>query len=340
MRREWDVSFYCLYDPILRRGRSFPHAPPASYEAASLYFLKAVEALSQGSLEDGMRFLGVSLHYIQDSASFPHVQPIHRNFSVRNTGAIRLDGYKPRLLGGTPKGAAEALSKRLRDLVAWTERRLSPLLERAGLGMEEAKRLCAKETMHPKVTDSVRKLLLEQEPDFQAAVLDCAIECAKVCADAIHTALKFAKRPKPEVPPPPAGLNLAFNPSFEEDDGDGVPDGWCVCWLDLRDRVGRAYRYRAGTHWERHVRTGEFSVLILWAPKAGIEWRQTWRRAIPTKPGQRLRLSCWVKTKASGRTFIAIEFYDAAYKPISRAESRPLSGDNNWTKLDVEAIAP
>ena len=69
-------------------------------------------------------------------------------------------------------------------------------------------------------------------------------------------------------------VNLVFNPSFEEDDGDRVPDGWCVGWLDTFDRMGRAEWYPAKTHWENHVKTGQYSALIsVFAPKAGRDGR-------------------------------------------------------------------
>ena len=57
------------------------------------------------------------------------VQPIHRNFHVKATEAIRLEGYAPRLLGETPEEASQRLAARVRELTEWTEQRLGGLFE-------------------------------------------------------------------------------------------------------------------------------------------------------------------------------------------------------------------
>ena len=339
-RREWEISFYCLYDPALGKGRFYFHGPPASYECTPIYFLKAVETLREGRVEDGVRFLGVLLHYIQDSASFPYLQPIHRNSGRIDAERFHLDGYTPRRLGKRPEEVANEIPKYIEELVRRAEMNMKPLIEWAGIPLEEAKRLCERDVMHPKVVEAVGRILAERGGDFRSAATRCALECADVCADVLHSALQFAAIPA-QIPSNPIGVNLAFNPSFEEDDGDDIPDGWYIGWLDLTDRAGRAKWYRAGTHWEKHVKTGKRSVLILWAPKSGIEWRQTWRRAIRVRDGERYKLSCWIETRgATGRSFVALEFYDGAYNPISRSESESVAGDIAWRKIEVESEPP
>ena len=340
-RREWEISYYCGWDPVLRKGKGYPHAPPESLEAASVFFLKAAEAFKAGRFEDGARFLGVMLHYVQDSGAFPHVQPMHRNFHVKDQGAIRIEGYSPAALGATPQEATKALAERVRRLTEWTERRGGPLFEAAGMPLEEAKRLCAKETMPPAVAKVVEKFRAERPADFEATALDCANECTRACADAIHTALAFAQRPRVEPEPNAPDKNLVFNPSFEEDDGDGVPDGWYVGWLDLLDRAGRAEWYRAGTHWEKHVRSGQHSALVLWPPAKGIEWRQTWRRAIRIRLGEKYVGSAWVQAGAgTGAIHLALEFSDNAYQPVNTVKSAAAGGAGGWRRLSAEAAAP
>lgn len=340
-RREWEVSYYCGWDPVLRTGKAYPHAPPASCAAAADLFQKAVEAYAEGRTEDGARFLGAMLHYIQDSGSFPHVQPMHRSFHVKNQAAIGVVGYTPAALGDDPAGAAQALAERVRRLTAWTETRGGPLLEAAGMPLAEAKRLCAQETMVPAVVTAVEGLRSGKPAEFEAAALDCANECTRACADAIHSALAFARNAAAELPPAPAGRNLVFNPSFEEDDGDRVPDGWYVGWLDLADHAGRAELYRAGTHWEKHVHTGQYSALLLWAPAQGLEWRQTWRRAMRVRPGERYHAAVWARgSAATGVCGVALEFYDTAYKPLNAVRSESISGTGAWAQLSVDATAP
>lgn len=339
-RREWDISFYCGWDPVLQKGKSYPHRPPESLEAVARHFGKTVEALQAGWLADAARFAGVMFHYIQDSGSFPHVQPIHRAFHTRNLDAIRISGYTPRQLGQTPAETTAALIARVRELVNWTERRLAPLLADAGSPLDETKRLCAKELVPATVTRTVAKLRAEKPADYEAAALDCANECARVCADALHSALALAPSPA-AVKPNAAEVNLVYNPSFETGDDARVPEGWCVGWLDLNDRAGRAEWYRAGTHWDKPVKTGKRSAMILWAPQKGLEWRQTWRRALQVKEGETYRSTVWVKTRATtGATWFALQFYDTAYQPVGTTKSEVAKAGDEWRKLLVETRAP
>ena len=339
-RREWDVSFYCGWDPVLRKGKGYPHRPPESLEAAAVHFGKTAGALRAGRLADAARFAGVMLHYIQDSGSFPHIQPIHRAFHTRNSDAIRITGYAPRRLGQTPAEAAAALATRVRELVTWTEHRLAPLLAEAGVPLEEARRLGAKETLPAAVTRAVARLRAERPADYEAAALDCANECARVCADAMHSALAFALTPAAATPSA-ANVNLVFNPSFELGDDACASDGWCVGWLDLNDRAGRAEWYRAGTHWDRPVKSGQRSTLLLWSPQKGLEWRQTWRRAVPVNAGETYRAAVWVKTRAAtGATWFALQFSDTAYQSAGDAKSEVAKGDGEWQKLSLEANVP
>jgi hypothetical protein len=339
-RREWDISFYCGWDPVLQKGKSYPHRPPQSAEAAAVHFGRTVEALRAGRLADAARFAGVMFHYIQDSGSFPHVQPIHRAFHTKNLKSIRIAGYEPRQLGNTPAEAATALTARVLELVDWTERRLAPLLASAGVPLNEAKQLATKQLLPETVTRAVAKLRAEKAADYEAAALDCANECTRLCVDALHTALALTPTPAP-AKPNPSNTNLAFNPSFETGDGDRTSEGWCVGWLDLNDRADRAEWYRAGTHWDKPVKTGARSALILWAPQKGLEWRQTWRRAVPVNPGETYRATVWLKARAvTGATWLAVQFSDTAYKPVSDVKSELVKSDCDWKKLSVETTVP
>lgn len=340
-RRLWEVSFYTGWDPVLKKGKGYPHAPPQSWEAAEVSFLRAAHALREGRLEDGCRYLGVMLHYIQDSGSMPHVQPIHRNFHVKATEAIRLEGYAPRLLGKTPEEASQSLSARVRELTEWTEQRLAGLFESVGVPIEDTKRLSARQLMAPAVIEAVTRLQTEKPAEFDAAATDCANQCARACADAIHSALAFAQKPYAPPEPNPADVNLVFNPSLENGEDDDGPAGWVVNWLDTLDRAGRAEWYRAGTHWEKHVRTGNRSLLILWPPKKGLQWQQTWPRAIRVRPGEKYRGSVWGKAAATeGPSHLALELADTDYRPVLTAKSDPLAANGQWQRLSIETPVP
>lgn len=340
-RREWEISYYCGWDPLRRVGKHYPHGPPASIEAAAVLLARAVAELQQHRREDGLRILGAMLHYVQDSGSFPHVQPIHRQFDVKQAPGLCPAGYRPQSLGKTPQEAALALAERVRGLVAWTEHRIEPLWGETGMSLVDAKRLAAKELMPRELVEAWARVRRDRAAEHQAVAVECAGECVRACADAMHTAVALAPRGPAAVDAVPHGRNLAFNPSLETDDGSGSPDGWCVGYLDLADPLGRAEQYRRGTHFERHVHQGEHSLLVLRAPKAGLEWRPTWRRAVRVEPGEKLRATAWAETRAAtGATCVILEFYDAAYRPLMRVPSESLAGDTAWRSLAVEAAAP
>ncbi len=336
-RRLWEVSFYTGWDPVLQKGKGYPHAPPQSWEAAEVSFLRAAHALREGRLEDGCRCLGVMLHYIQDTGSFPYVQPIHRVCHVKDPLAIRMEGGAPCRLGQTPEQAAKALSERVAQLVETTGRRMAPLVESAGMPWAEARRLASRETMPVAVVEIIGKVRAQKPAEFEAVAVACANECVRVCADAIHSALAFAEKPRAEPPCPAPNVNLVFNASLEEDDGDGVPDGWCVGWFDLVDRVGRAEWYRRGTHWEKLVHSGNRSLLVLWPPKKGIQWQQTWPKAVRVGPGETYRGSVWARGTVG---HLALEFSDTNYQAVHTAKSGPLAGSTGWQRLTVEASTP
>jgi hypothetical protein len=114
-----------------------------------------------------------------------------------------------------------------------------------------------------------------------------------------------------------------------------------VGWLDLNDRVGRAEWYLRQTHWEGHVKSGNRSLLLLWSPKKGLEWRPTWRRAIRVNPGEKYRASAWIETRAAtGWNGLILEFYDTAYRPIAKVQSESPKANQPWSEVSVEAVAP
>lgn len=341
VRREWDISFYCGWDPVLQKGKGCAHRVPEVYAALPSYFGNAVEAMQAGQLQDGARFLGVMLHYIEDCSSFSHVQPIHSACHTKSLDVIHADGYVPRCLGKTPDGAAAALVERVRGLAEWTEKRMDPLLTEAGLTFDEAKKLSGQELMPTQTVAAVARLRKEQPDEFDAVTRDCANEGVRVCADALRSVLVFAPSTPVAAMPPALKTNLVFNPSFENDDGAGVPEGWYVGWLDLQDRASRAQWYREKTHWGSFVKTGRHSVLLLWAPEKGLEWRQTWRHAVRVNVGETYRGTAWVKTRAaSGATWFALQSYDTAYQPVDLVPSETVKGDEAWRKLSVAVHVP
>lgn len=280
-------------------------------------------------------------HEIVNDGELIHAMPATRSCHTKSLDVIQAEDYVPRRLGQTPTEAAAALVARVRGLAEWTEERLDLLLTEAGVTMEEAKTLSGQELMPARTVDAVAKLRKERRNEFDAVTRDCANEAVRVCADALYSALAFA--PSPPAAPVPNALktNLVFNPSFEEDNGDGVPDGWYVGWLDLSDRVGRAEWYRDKTHWNSLVKTGQRSVLLLWVPEKGLEWRQSWRHAIRCSGGETYCGTAWAKARgAAGAAWFGLQAYDTNYQPLDLVRSEPVTDGDAWQSLSAVIHVP
>ncbi len=105
--------------------------------------------------------------------------------------------------------------------------------------------------------------------------------------------------------------------------------------------MGRAEWYRGGTHWEKHVHGGSHSTLVLWPPKQGIRWQQTWPKAVRVRPGETYRGSVWGEAvAANGASYLALEFSDTDYQPLLTVKSDALASDAGWQQLSLVATVP
>lgn len=339
-RREWDISFYCGWNPITREGTSYPHGTPKAYEAVPTYFLRAVEALRAGQMEEAMRILGVAMHYIEDSAAFGHLQGVHRGLHWDTRKPLQSPDYRPQNLGGTPEAAAQKLVERMKDMVEATEKAVDPVFAKADMPLTEVKRLTQLDPVPKEVLRAAILAKHEFPADMDKATRACATAAVQICADMLLTALSFAPNPFPQPKPNATGVNLVFNPSFEKA-GDENAEGWCIGWLDLNDKTGRAEWYRAGAHWDKPVKHGTRSAMVLWAPEKGIEWRQTWRNALRVNPGEVYRASAWVKSRTEkGRSHLTLELNDTNYHAIAQPISNEVEGKGDWTELKLEITIP
>ena len=337
-RREWNISYYCNWNPYLRTGKNYPHAPPAAYEAVNVHFRRAAQAIQEGNRVEAMRIAGVMLHYIQDSGSFPMVQPIHRKFNFAHEQMPELRDYAPRVLGATPEECGAALSRELKVMVEATITRVDEIAVKRGLPVSESIELCKKELMSPKVRRFVTDWVADDPESFEKSAVDCADLCSRLCADALASLLQFSTPEK--VSEIPIGKELLFNGSFESDeDGDAFPDGWWIDWKDLNDKAGRVKSYSAGTHFERPVKDGTRSILVMFPPQAGIGITQTWRQALRVKEGQGFEASVAAMSKPSTqKAKLSVVFYDGKYRKIDIKASEQNVG--KWTELNVSATAP
>lgn len=161
------------------------HGCPQVKETWRPFFLRALQALRTETPANAARQMGPIVHWIEDTGAPPHAAAIHgalhgpmENWVKPNE--IVIAGYTPKLLGENDEAAVAGLTARLEGLIAFSiERanRAKPLAEQG-----EAAR------------SQVEPILLES-----------ALECARVVADALHTLFTLAEAP----PPPGAGLRGA-----------------------------------------------------------------------------------------------------------------------------------
>lgn len=317
-RREWGVSEACGYSPVTRKGMNpggYHGAPIASArKLMKTLFPRVVELFSKGRHGDAIRVIGVMAHSIQDASTFPEIQAIHRSmdYSYRKIG---IPSYEPIQLGGTTEAAADAIADRLEKTIHFTW------------------------SVTPDIRDAIQRNDWARDEELR---VQCCNEAAKLVADVIHTAIILAG-PRPAWEPYPLNTNLIVNGGVEKNAAldEPSPEGWVACWNNPQDRVGVL-------DWEGRVQrqggltySGSRSLKMMWAPKEGLEWRQTWPAALWVTPGEHYQASAWVKTvDATGETFLALEFYKRYTDVVSVAKSASVDGTREWSQLVIETEVP
>jgi len=313
VRREWEISHACGFSPVSRRGTPLPlHG--VGHAGAKALFPRVVRLLKEGEHGRAIRMLGAMAHPLQDSATFPRMQALHRVGAPGRYSTIAIPGYQPVKLGDSAEEAAEALARCNEQMVHFTE----------------------------KVSLDIRAAMACGDVERNSALrVKCCNEAAKLVADAIHTAILLAG-PKPARPHTAPNKNLVVNPNVEQDDlGEPAPAGWVAHWNNPMDRLGRL-------EWEGLIarnqnlwHSGRHSLKLMWADQKGLQWRQTWPAAVWVAPGERYRATAWVKTvQATGQTTLGLQFATRTAEPVETVQSDPICGDRNWTQLSVQSAVP
>lgn len=346
IRREWDISYYCGFDPVTQKAPEYipgmlsgtdycppfhhkaiykdqlGYCPMGSYDTPARYFPKVIDCWRDGRLADGMRFLGVLLHHVEDRGAFAYWPELHIKGHVpKPEENIRLEGYTPESLGRTVDEAVAGIERRMHALLGFTEVNV-PAVDAAWKAGDVS--------------------------TAERIILDNALENVRAVADVIHTAIELVDC---NISVPywcdyrhlPVMINLLQNPGFEINDGTDMPAGWVARYHDLQDRMGRAeWEWsRFYSIWFTLVRGGERSVKLMWTPPQGIEWRQRWTCAVPVKAGQMFECSGWIKTeKATGASYLVSYFYTRDNKPVAEMRSVELSGSADWQRVSFRVQAP
>jgi len=311
IRREWSISYYCMWDPATGEGPGRIGHPPESYELCRVLFTRALQVLQRGEYVDGIRFLGPLIHHVEDWATYPSMQAIHRRTTFDYT-LIDAGDYVPAVLGGDIGAACEGLIARAAQMVA------------------------ANQGQTKKIRQAIRR---DDRSKLARLFAQGCSRGARVVADILRTALHLAAAPgERELPP---GENLVANPSFEEDDGSGRPAGWCVLRGDPQDRVGVACREGYIERNEKLTYSGRYSAKLMWTPTAGLEWIQVWRAATPVAAGQKITARVWVKgLKVTGSNSLKIHLYSPRYERIASFEADCGEGSFEWRQVNLPVQVP
>jgi len=175
---------------VLPNGDQFTHLPyerPHNIYQMRYYFEKTLESWRSGQVDEGARYAGCLLHFLEDSGSPSHTFPMDNQLTLlkdfletppafrdrplhglveNGTAQIALRGYRPRLLGTGSEEALGNLVERLNVEVRNARAQLIPILEGVFHGSDSA-------------MESGRA---------RAGVVD-----AQVAADALYTLLSMAQ---------------------------------------------------------------------------------------------------------------------------------------------------
>jgi hypothetical protein len=351
LRREWNISYYCGWDPCGKKTELRPPArqilsntmplpsvypvikaeeqrfcPMGAYWAPEFYLPKIIEALQEGAFVDGVRFLGVLVHHIEDRVAFSYWPDLHKKGNLLDMDMMQIKGYSPEQLGRNLEDAIKNIEKRMRESVEFELPRI-PLLEQAYADKDSEK--------------------------IENIILEFYQEAGRAAADTIHTVIQLVDGNhytnywgywiEYPVTGNPTMVNLIDNPSFETNDGSGYPSGWVIKWLDINDKLGKAEWDWSRMHscFSKMTRSGERSLKLMWTPAKGIEWIQRWPSAVMNlSEGEKYESSSWMKTKdATGESYFIIYLYDGI-KLIDEFKSRSICGNCDWTKIILEFTIP
>lgn len=313
-RREWNISHYCGWDPFTDDiKKRVGHEHTGGYKACRTYPKKAWDSFDNRKHAEGVMYMGILSHHIEDCATFADMQALHRghNFDFKQ---INIMPYRPKLLGNTRKTAINGIVRRLRELVNYCDEK-SLILRKY-------------------IRDNNQK-------QFALLHLNSCNEGAKAIADTFHTIITLAGKKTGTKIANPYGVNLVNNPSFETDDGSRYPANWVASYKNLNDKISQAEYEGLIAHDMGLCHSGMYSAKIMWAAKEGVEWIQRWPDAIPVRKNETYRCSGWIRTQdATGQSYICVYLYKNNNEKVGEFRSRKVSGTCDWKKVSFEFTIP
>jgi hypothetical protein len=153
---------YLLFPGVTRH---YDHICPEVEQTYAPYYARALQALRTESAANAARWVGSLLHFVQDTGSPPHAARIRGDVHIRmenwiDARRILIPGYTPRLLGTNDAAGLAGLLDRMQRLIEFSRGRGQRLRTPVLLGNRRA---------------------------VEPIALECALECARVTADVLHT---------------------------------------------------------------------------------------------------------------------------------------------------------
>ncbi|HBE02251.1 MAG: hypothetical protein A2096_04685 [Spirochaetes bacterium GWF1_41_5] len=335
-RRDWNISYYCEFDELTGKGSYFLHGPEIGNRLLSMpderstisfekklfghtgvhFFLKkACTALDKADLYSSHRYIGIALHYLEDSTPPPHTlgieggsNPLHHAMEkINNPARITAGNYKPEKIAGTVK----ELCRKAAQIAADNAREAQNIARQSRELVESGK-----------------------INEAEMLSLRCAEISARAAADILFTVAELYKKRKFKVK---AGKgNLVKNPSLALDsDYDGLPDNWVREWTDTRE-CWEMHRYdRVSMH------SGRACLKMFNTSAAGVSWRTNWDSAIIHFPGKNYSFSGWVRTEgATGENIAGVRCMDDKMNCIKVFFTENYIGTEKWKKFSLNFKPP
>ena len=296
IRRDLNASSYLGWNPVSGTGERFRHDFAGSRIAIPFLLEKAVTALQEGRLRDGLALAGEACHYIQDAVTFPEQQVLHRR-SMSEVLEIDPGDYKPSVLFGNAQEIPDAINNIYAS-------RIKPLLsDYAG---------------------RVRQAIFDGDTVLRGELHNkCDILGAHITADLLHSALNLYK-----VDYSHSTLNLLEQ--FDNIDEEKLPRGYFIDRDD--DNVFQGYAAVEGIYprgFNLRLTPG-LQLRISATGSSEVRWKQSIVNSILVEaPGKYYLNASVYNIDSCGDNGLRVLLYDDCWS-VKDKITIPLKKANGW----------
>lgn len=304
-RRNLNVSYFLDYNPVTERGERQPHNRKGAAISVPFLIRRSVSSMKTGKIREGLAFAGAAMHFIQDIATFPYQQTLHRRV-LAGFPDIDISGYEPKTLFTSPDEIDNIVNLLLTD-------EFDATMAEAAIEIRKSMQL----------DDSVMR---------RAAQLKTDNAGAKVTADILRSVLSFyCKSENPAV-------NVFMD--FTKIDEERLPDGYFIDRDDSTTFQGYATVEGLLRRGYDKRETDGLQLRLSATGKPEIRWKQSLTDAIELLPTKKYEfsLSAYLD-ETTGCNGCRILFFDCVWNVI---QSKEIVFDNTtgWYKTNETIIPP